>query len=156
MKIQSDGAIPDIVLIEDDPMDVELIVRALRCAGFADKIEILRDGQEALDHFFLNGTTRKDFVLRAPKLVMLDLKLPKVGGVEVLRRLKSDPRTQGICIVAFTSSREEVDLSECYRLGVNSFVQKPIDYDALENAVATLSEYWVRINERPLHSEIGA
>ncbi len=139
----------DILLVEDSPADVELTLRALRQAKVANPIATLEDGAEALE--FLLGSGR--FAARAgypkPRVVLLDLKLPKLSGLEVLRALRADERTRSIPVVVVTSSREEPDIREAYRLGANSYVVKPVDFEQFASAVAKLGLYWVLINEPP-------
>jgi two-component system response regulator len=138
----------EILLVEDNPNDEELILHALRRGKFTNPIGVVRDGAEALDFLFLTG----DYTKRSPynpKLVLLDLKLPKIDGREVLYRIKSHPDTQTIPVVVFTSSREERDMLASYRLGTNSYVVKPIDSDQITEAVQQLGLYWMLRNEPP-------
>lgn len=131
----------DILLVEDNPHDVELILRALRRGTITPSIRHLRDGAEALEHLF--GAGRPP---RLPRLVLLDLKLPKVDGLEVLRRIKEDPRTRGVPVVMLTSSSEESDMRRSYALGVNSYVVKPVNYDEFVGAVRHVGQYWLGMN----------
>lgn len=140
---------PDILLIEDNADDVELAVHALRREGLANEIVVLRDGEEALEFCFAKGRFDDRSVNELPRLVLLDLKLPKVTGLEVLRELKQDPRTQAIPIVVMTSSQEERDLIESYRLGVNAYVQKPVDFDKFRLMVKELGLFWLVTNQVP-------
>jgi two-component system, response regulator len=135
----------DILLVEDNPTHAEMTVRVLRKHNIANRIEVARDGAEAVDFLFTNHTDADG----GPKLVLLDLKLPKLDGIEVLRRIKSDERTRTIPVVMLTSSEEEQDLRTCYALGVNSYVVKPVDFGQFTDAVRTLGLYWVLINHRP-------
>jgi CheY-like chemotaxis protein len=136
----------EIVIVEDNPNDAELILRVFRKHNLANLVVLLKDGAEALDFFFPpNGSTPADVL----KIVLLDLKLPKVDGIEVLRRLKSDGRTRGIPVVVLTSSAEERDLKDAYELGVNSYVAKPIKFDEFAKAVADLGLYWLMLNKLP-------
>jgi two-component system response regulator len=139
----------EILLVEDNPSDVELTLHALRTHKITNRVEVVRDGAEALDFVFGTGTQKNRSVTDAPKLVLLDLKLPKVDGLEVLRRLKADPRTRLIPVVVLTSSREEPDIAESYRLGVNSYIVKPVDFDQFTAAVEQLGLYWVLLNQPP-------
>lgn len=142
----SDGQPVDILLVEDNPNDVELTLRALRKHNLANKVEVLRDGAEALAYFFDSETAAKGET-RRPKVVLLDLKLPKVDGLEVLRRLKADERTRSLPVVLLTSSRELPDVAAAYRLGANSYIVKPVDFEAFAKAVSNVGLYWVLLNE---------
>lgn len=134
----------ELVLVEDNPNDAELITRALRKHHLANGIVSLKDGAEALDFFFGDA-----LAAISTKVVLLDIKLPKVDGIEVLRRLKSDPRTRDIPIVMLTSSGQERDITEAYKLGANSFVTKPIKFDEFARVVAELGIYWLMLNRPP-------
>jgi len=139
----------EILLVEDNPDDVELTLHALRQEKLANNVEIARDGEEALDYIFCRGKhTGREFN-HQPRLVLLDLKLPKVDGLEVLRLLKSDPRTQAIPVVVLTSSREEKDLVSSYKLGVNAYIQKPVDFDQFRETVKSLGLFWLVVNQPP-------
>ena len=144
----TDSTAVDILLVEDNPDDVELTGRALRKAKLANPIFVVSDGAEALDFLFRRGAyaDRPD---HTPKVVLLDLKLPKVDGLEVLRRIKGDERTRVIPVVVLTSSREESDVVESYRLGVNSYIVKPVDFEQFLAAVERLGLYWLLLNEPP-------
>ena len=137
----------DILLIEDNPHDVELTLRALRRHNLANNVVVMKDGAEALDFFFGSGNREIENV---PKVVLLDLKLPKVDGLEVLRRIKSDERTKVIPVVVLTSSQEEQDVVESYNLGVNSYLVKPVDFDQFIDSVSQLGLYWLLLNEPPV------
>jgi len=139
----------EILLVEDSPADAELAQRALRKKNLANKLHLVRDGAEALDFIFATGAYAGRRVEDTPKLILLDLKLPKVDGLTVLRRIKSDPRTKRIPVVVMTSSREEQDVVESYELGVNSYVVKPVDFDQFAHAVADLGLYWLLLNQPP-------
>lgn len=139
----------EILLVEDNPDDVELAVHALRREKLANDITVARDGEEALDFIFCRGSYAGRSFESQPRVVLLDLKLPKVPGLDVLRAIKSDPRTKAIPVVIMTSSREERDLIESYKLGVNAYVQKPIDFDQFRNLVKELGLFWLVINEAP-------
>ena len=138
----SDPEAVDILLVEDNPNDAELTQRALRKINLGAKVTIARDGAEAID--YLMGNKPK------PKVVFLDLKLPKIDGIEVLRRTRADSRTRSIPVVVLTSSQEERDISECYKLGVNSYVVKPVEFDRFYKAVGDLATYWLVLNKSPL------
>jgi two-component system response regulator len=139
----------EILLVEDNAADVELTMRALRHDKLARRIQVVRDGEEALDCLFCRGAYGARGFDRPPSLVLLDLKLPKLSGHEVLREIKSDPRTKAIPVVVMTSSVEERDLAQSYRLGVNSYVQKSVDFRLFEERVKQLGLYWLHVNEAP-------
>ena len=141
--------IVDIVLIEDNPADIELTVRALKKFQIANQIKILKDGEEAINYFFPENTDANSQKHLQPRLVLLDLKLPKVNGLEILKRLKSDPRTKMLPVVVLTSSREESDVIKSYQLGVNSYLVKPVDFDEFLESVRNLGLYWLLLNEQP-------
>jgi len=139
----------EILLVEDSPEDAELALRALRKQNLANKLHLVRDGAEALEFIFGAGAYADRGVENAPKVVFLDLKLPKVDGLEVLRQIKADPRTKRIPVVVMTSSREERDIVESYELGVNAYVVKPVAFDAFMSAVKNLGLFWAVLNEPP-------
>ncbi len=139
----------DILLVEDNPNDLELALRALKKRHLANKIVVARDGAEALDFIFGTGAYAGRELTDQPKLVLLDLKLPKVDGLEVLRRIKSDERTKVIPVVVLTSSQEERDIVESYRLGVNSYRVKPVDFERFIDCVSELGLYWLVCNKPP-------
>jgi two-component system, response regulator len=137
----------EILLVEDNQDDVDLALLALQKNRIANNIHVVRDGAEALEFLFGTGGGRPDG--DPPKFILLDLKLPKVDGLEVLRRIKADPRTQQVPVVMMTSSREERDVIESYRLGVNSYIVKPVDFTQFSEAVRQLGMYWLVLNHRP-------
>jgi two-component system response regulator len=132
----------DILLVEDNPNDAELTQRALKKSDIGARLAIARDGAEALEYLLGNRPR--------PKVVFLDLKLPKIDGIEVLRRVRSEERTRCLPIVVLTSSQEERDINECYKLGVNSYVVKPVEFDKFYKAVGDLGIYWLVLNKSPL------
>ena len=139
----------EILLVEDNPNDVELTLHALKKHNLGNRVEVVRDGAEALEFIFCSGAYAHRSVENGPKVILLDLKLPKVDGLEVLRRVKSDPRTRMIPVVMLTSSREERDIVESYNLGVNSYIVKPVDFEQFTEAVRQLGLYWALLNEPP-------
>jgi two-component system, response regulator len=139
----------EILLVEDNPNDVELTLRALRKQNLDSKVFVVRDGAEALDFIFAAGNYAARKIETRPKVVLLDLKLPKVDGIEVLRKVKADDRTKNIPIVMLTSSQEERDVAESYRLGVNSYIVKPVDFSNFVHAVGELGIYWSMLNRVP-------
>ncbi len=143
------GSEIEILLVEDNPADLELTLHALRQNGLANKIQIARDGEEALDFLFCRGAQNQRNPNHTPKLILLDLKLPKVDGIEVLRQVKGDPRTKTIPVAVLTTSKEERDLALCYELGVNSYIQKPVDFDEFRNTVKQFAMYWLLVNTPP-------
>ncbi len=139
----------EILLVEDNPNDAELSLYALRKYKVANHIFHARDGAEALDYIFCTGPFANRQIEDVPRVILLDLKLPKVDGHEVLRRIKSDERTKNIPVVVLTSSREERDVIESYHQGVNSYIVKPIDFEQFTEAVRKLGMYWLLLNEIP-------
>jgi two-component system response regulator len=131
----------EILLVEDNPNDAELTTRALKQRNLANQLHVCRDGAEALDYIATASAV--------PKVILLDLKLPKVDGLEVLRKLKSDERTRSIPVVVLTSSREEPDIERAYALGANSYIVKPVDFDAFARAVSDVGLYWLLLNHPP-------
>jgi two-component system, response regulator len=141
----------DILLVEDTGHEVELALRAQRKHHLANRIHVARDGEEALDFIFCRGSySSRDFG-QFPRLILLDLKLPKLDGMEVLRQLKDDARTRAIPVAILTASKEETDMSRGYSLGVNSYIQKPVDFDQFCKTVTQLGMYWLLVNQLPSH-----
>jgi CheY-like chemotaxis protein len=140
----------EILLVEDNPSDEELTIHALRSNHLANNIEVVRDGAEALDYIFHTGAFADRTVGDRPKVILLDVKLPKVDGLEVLRRIKSDHRTRSIPVVVLTSSHEERDVVDSYSLGVNSYIVKPVDFSQFAEVVRQLGLYWLLLNQPPL------
>ncbi len=141
--------IPEVLLVEDSPDDVAFLQRTMEKAGLGARLRALPDGAAALDFIFgIAPQSRTDPIARL-KLIILDLKLPKVGGLEVLHRLKENPRTRTIPVVVFSSSQEGRDLIECYRLGANSYIVKPMDFEAFVTSVRMLCQYWLQFNQTP-------
>jgi two-component system response regulator len=139
----------EILLVEDNEADEELTIHALRADHLANRIHVAHDGEEALDFLFCRAEHKARTFDCPPRLVLLDLKLPKVDGLEVLRQVKGDPRTKAIPIVVLTASREERDLINGYQLGANSYLQKPVDFDQFRQMVRHLGLYWLVVNQAP-------
>jgi two-component system response regulator len=140
----------EILLVEDNPNDIELTMHAFRKNKLGNRIQVVRDGAEALDFIFCTGPYSTRRIEDRPKVILLDLKLPKVDGIEVLRKIKTDPLTKNVPVVVLTSSREDQDIRECYDLGVNSYIVKPVDFEKFVEAVSTLGMYWLLFNQSPL------
>jgi two-component system response regulator len=145
-----DHKVVDILLVEDNPNDRELTIRALKKRGVANHIFTVQDGAEALDFLFGRGAYSDRELIHRPALILLDLKLPKVDGIEVLRTIKGDDHTKTIPVVVLTSSRENTDVRECYRMGVNSYIVKPVEFSDFSEAVGQLGMYWMLLNNGPL------
>lgn len=139
----------EILLVEDNPDDVELALLALRRNHLANSIHVARDGEEALDFLFCRGPHAERRFDAPPRVVLLDLKLPKIDGLEVLREIKKDIRTRAVPVVVMTSSKEQRDMVEGYHLGVNSYIQKPVDFNEFRNIIKQLGFYWLVINQPP-------
>jgi two-component system response regulator len=139
----------DILMVEDNPNDEELTLHELRKYHLANRIQVVRDGQEAVDYVFCTGPYAHRDIADHPHVILLDIKLPFIDGLEVLRRIKKDDRTRTIPVVMLTSSREERDLVESYRLGVNSYIVKPVDFDQFKESARTLGMYWLLLNRPP-------
>jgi CheY-like chemotaxis protein len=145
----SDPNIVEILIVEDTPQDLELALRALKKANLTNRSHVARDGAEALEFVFCEGPYAGRKIEHSPKVILLDLKLPKVDGLEVLRRLKSDPRTKAIPVVMLTSSKEQNDVVESYKLGVNSYIVKPVNFEQFAKTVQDLGLYWMLLNQPP-------
>ena len=139
----------EILLVEDNPNDVELTLRALKKHNLTNKVHVVKDGAEALEYIFANGAYAHRKIEDHPKVILLDLKLPKVDGLEVLRQIKLNEKTKMIPVVVLTSSKEERDLVESYKLGANSYITKPVDFDKFVESVSELGLYWLLLNELP-------
>ncbi|HEY2583092.1 MAG TPA: response regulator [Mucilaginibacter sp.] len=139
----------EILLVEDNPHDAELTIRSLRKVNLANKLIHVKDGAEALDFIFAKGAYADRKVENRPKVILLDIKMPKVDGIEVLRQIKSNDSTKIIPVVIMTSSKEEQDIITSYNLGVNSYVVKPVDFDGFAKAVSELGLYWLMTNQTP-------
>lgn len=145
---QADDAV-EILLVEDTPADAELTMSALKKYSLVNNLVWVKDGAQALDFLFATGAYAGRDCTSQPKVVLLDLRLPRVSGIEVLRRIKGDENTRLIPVVVLTSSKEDIDIGECYRLGVNSYITKPVSFDEFVKAVSELGLYWLLLNKRP-------
>lgn len=139
----------EILLVEDNPNDVELALHAFRRNNLVNRIEVVRDGAEALDFLFHTGAYAGCAADDNPRVILLDLKLPKIDGIEVLRRIKADPRTRMLPVVVLTSSREDRDIDECYSLGANSYLVKPVAFEKFIETASVLGMYWLLFNQPP-------
>jgi two-component system response regulator len=145
----NESNVVELLLVEDNPQDLELSLRALRKANLSNRIHVARDGAEALDYIFCEGAYLSRRITDTPKVILLDLKLPKIDGLEVLKRIKGDPRTRVIPVVILTSSKEQSDVVESYHLGVNSYIVKPVNFERFAEAVHDLGLYWLLHNQPP-------
>lgn len=139
----------EILLIEDNMSDAELTIRALRKKNLANRLIHLKDGAEALDFIFCQGEFAHRNITNVPKVILLDLKMPRISGIEVLTKLRSDERTKCIPVVVLTSSKEDPDVEACYKLGANSYIVKPVEFDDFMKAVSELGFYWLLLNHSP-------
>jgi two-component system response regulator len=145
----NEANIVEILIVEDNQQDLDLALRALRKANLANRVHAVRDGEEALEFLFCEGRHSGRKIENEPKVILLDLKLPKVDGLEVLQRIKSDPRTKTIPVVVLTSSKEQNDVVESYNLGVNSYIVKPVNFEQFSEMVQKLGMYWLLLNHPP-------
>ncbi len=145
----SEPAAADILLVEDNPTDLDLALHAFKKHGLRQRVAVARDGAEALAMFFGDGAGPGQFSQRSPRVILLDLQLPKVSGLEVLQRLKSEPQTRAIPVVVLTSSRENSDLEAAYRFGANSYIVKPVDFAQFSKCVREIGLYWLDANISP-------
>jgi two-component system response regulator len=139
---------PDILLVEDNPNDVKLTLHAFKTANLGNPIIVARDGVEALDFLFCTGPHAGRRIEDTPKVVLLDLKLPRIDGHEVLKRIKADPRTAAIPVVVLTTSQEERDVLKTYELGANSYIVKPVDFEQFTQAIRDIGKYWLVLNHQ--------
>lgn len=139
----------EILLVEDNPADAELTLHALQKSKLANKVQLARDGEEALDYLFCRGKFASRRFEEAPRMVLLDLNLPKINGLQVLQELKSDGRTKAIPVIVLTTSKEERDLISSYKGGVNSYIQKPVSFSDFQDVVRQLGMYWLLVNSKP-------
>lgn len=142
-------SVVEILLVEDNPEDIELTLRALKKNKMANNIVVAEDGEEALDFIFARGKYRDRSVICSPKVILLDLKLPKVSGIEILREIKKDPRTSMIPVVILTSSTQEEDIEESYKLGANSYIVKPVNFENFIQSLRQMNDYWLVLNRLP-------
>ena len=139
-----------ILLVEDSAADAEMTIEALKTNKLANKLLHVKDGAEALDFIFAQGKYSHRKIEDRPKVILLDLKMPKVNGIEVLQKIRSDERTKTIPVVILTSSKEDPDIKKCYELGVNSYVVKPVEFDEFQKAISNLGLYWMIVNQHPV------
>jgi two-component system response regulator len=143
------GNAVDILLVEDNPSDLEVALRALKEHNVSKNVQVARDGEEALDFIFCQGSFAGRSQDELPRVILLDLKLPLIDGMEVLRRVRADARTRNVPVVVLTSSTEERDVVESYALGVNSYIAKPVDFDQFQEAMKAIGMYWLTLNRHP-------
>ena len=140
----------EVLLVEDSASDAEMTIRALRKNNLANNLLHVKDGSEALDFIFAAGEYVERSVEHQPKVILLDIKMPKVNGIEVLRKIRNDDRTKKIPVVMLTSSKEDPDIAKCYALGVNSYVVKPVSFEEFQKAISNLGLFWMIVNQPPL------
>ncbi|MBD3225011.1 MAG: response regulator [Caldithrix sp.] len=139
----------EILIVEDNPNDAEMALRALKKNKISNKVLVIGDGEEALDYIFKRGKFAQKKSQHKPKIILLDLKLPKIDGLDVLKIIKNNPETGGIPVIVLTSSKEEADMIDSYRYGVNSYIIKPVDFDKFVDAVKEIGLYWLILNQQP-------
>ncbi|MEX0779202.1 MAG: response regulator [Balneolales bacterium] len=139
----------EILLVEDNMSDAELAMRALKKKNLSNQLIHLKDGEEALEFIFAKGKFSDRDITKTPKMILLDLKMPRIDGIEVLRRIKEDERTKTIPVIVLTSSNEDPDIKRCYELGANSYIVKPVEFDGFLNSVTEVGLYWMLINRQP-------
>lgn len=139
----------EILFAEDTIDDADLTIRALKKSGFTNKLHHVKDGSEAIDFLYCKGTYAERNILQKPKLILLDLKMPKISGLQVLEKIKSDPELKSIPVVILTSSKENPDIDKCYSLGANSYIVKPVDSDNFFNAIREIGLYWMILSQPP-------
>ena len=147
--LSNDFTSVDILIVEDNPADAELAIRALKNKNLANQIYVVSDGEQALNFIFCHGKYAKRDFTKPPKVILLDLKLPKVSGLEVLQKIKSNPKTKKLPVVVVSSSKEDPDIQAAYDLGANSYVVKPVEFDAFFEAIQNLGLYWLLVNHGP-------
>jgi two-component system response regulator len=145
----NEANIVEILIVEDSQQDLDLALRALRKSNLANRVHVTRDGEEALEFIFCEGRYAERRMADGPRVILLDIKLPKVDGLEVLQRIKKDPRTRSIPVVMLTSSEEQNDVVESYHLGVNSYIIKPVNFEQFSEAVKNMGMYWLLLNHPP-------
>lgn len=140
----------DLLLVEDNPNDAELAIRQLKKNNLANNLFHVKDGEEALEFIFATGRyAEQETPVKHPRIVLLDIQMPKVSGIEVLQKMKGDPRTQSIPVVILTSSKEDPDIQKCYALGANSYIVKPVNFESFAEAIKNLGFYWLLLNQPP-------
>jgi two-component system response regulator len=140
----------DLLLVEDNPNDAELAIRQLKKNNLANNLFHVKDGEEALEFIFATGRyAEHEIPVKHPRIVLLDIQMPKVSGIEVLQKIKGDPRTQSIPVVILTSSKEDPDIQKCYALGANSYIVKPVNFESFAEAIKNLGFYWLLLNQPP-------
>lgn len=142
----------DLLLVEDNPYDAEMAIRQLKKNNMANSLFHVKDGEEALEFIFATGryaSQQPETLVHHPRIILLDIQMPKVSGIEVLQKIKSDPRTQSIPVVILTSSKEDPDIQKCYAIGANSYIVKPVNFESFADAIRNLGFYWLLLNQHP-------